>query len=146
VADVVIETKAGIIERCIAQVYLYYRGHEDGFRADQMRQDAVVINITRACEAAIDMAHRVALLRRLGPAMSSADRFRDLARARLIDRGLSERLVAMTGFRNVATHEYQKLKIEVVEAIAQGGIEDLRRFSRLMIEAHPAILPGNPGT
>ncbi len=126
-ADAVIETKAGIIERCIAQIHLYYRGHEDDFRADQMRQDAVVINITRACEAAIDIAQRVALLRKLGPATGSADRFRDLTRAHLIDRDLSERLAAMTSFRNLATHQYQKLRVDVVEAIAQGGVEDLRK-------------------
>ena len=144
-ADPVIEAKAGIIERCIAQVFAYFKGHEAEFREDQMRQDAVVINITRACEAAIDIAQRVALLRRLGPATGAADRFRDLARARLIDARLSQRLAAMTGFRNVATHEYQKLRIEVVEAIAGGEIEDLRKFAQLMMLAHPAIDP-DPGT
>ena len=47
--DRVLVEKAESLERCIAQVRTYYVGHEAEFRTDHMRQDAIILNLERAC-------------------------------------------------------------------------------------------------
>ena len=66
--------KAAIIRRCINRVTEDFRG--DPSRLDNFTiQDSIVLNILRACKAAIDLAmHRVAQ-GRLGIPQSSRDAF-----------------------------------------------------------------------
>jgi uncharacterized protein YutE (UPF0331/DUF86 family) len=53
--DDVVLNKAAIIERCWRRVRQEYR--DDPSRlSDQTRQDAIVLNLERACQAAIDLA------------------------------------------------------------------------------------------
>ena len=46
--------KLAIIERCLARIREEYAGHETELATDFTRQDAIVLNLQRACEAAID--------------------------------------------------------------------------------------------
>ena len=48
--------KVATIERCLERIAEDYVGHESAFETDFMRQDAIVLNLLRACEAAIDLA------------------------------------------------------------------------------------------
>ena len=73
--DEVLVSKAESIERCIRRVREIYVGHEREFEEDWMRQDAIILNLQRACEAAIDMANRMIKLRRLGYPKESKQSF-----------------------------------------------------------------------
>lgn len=53
-ADDVLLSKAGIIERCVRRSNEEYTGHESALETDHTRQDAIVLNLQRACEASID--------------------------------------------------------------------------------------------
>ncbi len=58
-ADEVILNKVAIIERCLKRIAQEYEDHEDDLETDYTRQDAIVLNLLRASEAAIDLAmHR----------------------------------------------------------------------------------------
>ena len=47
---------------------------------------------------------------------------------------MSERLKAMTGFRNIAVHDYQKLNLKIVQVIIEKYLEDLIRFSEIILK------------
>lgn len=59
-ADDVLLNKAASIERCLKRVREEYDGHEEEIATDFTRQDALVLNLLRACETAIDLAVHVA--------------------------------------------------------------------------------------
>ena len=40
----------------------------------------------------------------------------------------------MTGFRNIAVHEYQQLNIDIVVSIIRNGSADLVRFTEIVLE------------
>lgn len=61
-ADDVLLNKAAIIERCLQRIHEEYSGHESALETDYTRQDAIVLNLQRACEAAIDLAMHVSAL------------------------------------------------------------------------------------
>lgn len=126
--------KAQSIQRCIARARDEYRQAGDNFESDYTRQDAAMLNVTRACEQAIDLANYVVRREKLGVPTDSGDSFLLLARAGVVPNELSEHLRKMIGFRNTAVHEYQDLNIEIVRAVITESTEDLLEFSRLMLQ------------
>ncbi|MFO1048449.1 MAG: DUF86 domain-containing protein [Geminicoccaceae bacterium] len=136
--DALLLRKAASLERCIARVKGKYIGHEVEFDGDLDLQDVIVLNLQRACQLAIDMALRIGRTRRLALPADTAEMFKILAQAGLIDRALGDSLKRMVGFRNIAVHEYQELDLAKVRAIIEHRLDDLRAFSTAMIAADPS--------
>jgi uncharacterized protein YutE (UPF0331/DUF86 family) len=135
--DEILQRKAATLERCVARVRDKYRGNEPAFETDVDLQDIIVLNLQRACQTAIDMALRLGRLRRLAFPSDTAEIFRILAKAGLIDRELASSLARMVGFRNVAVHEYQELDLTKVRRIIEHRLDDLLAFSKAMLQADP---------
>ncbi|SDY89040.1 Protein of unknown function DUF86 [Nitrosomonas halophila] len=73
--DDVLINKAAAIERCVARAREEYEANPDGFVSDLTRQDATILNIQRACEAALDMGYYLIRRERLGVPQSARDVF-----------------------------------------------------------------------
>ncbi len=119
--------KGAVIERCIRRIHEEYTA--DPELKSFTHVDALTLNIERACQAAIDMAMHIVAQRRLGMPQSSGDAFRLLEKAELISGELRHSLTAMTGFRNIAIHEYQELDMSVLRFISEHGYKDLIDFA-----------------
>lgn len=130
--DDVLLNKAAIIERALARALDEYEGHENALETDFRRQDAIVLNLQRACQGAIDGAMHLVRVRRLGLPQESRDAFTMLRDADLIEHELTDRLHAMVGFRNVAIHDYQALSIPVLRGILERDHHDLQEFAQLL--------------
>lgn len=61
-ADDVIINKAATVERCIRRIQEDY---DTDFRTNFTKQDAVILNLERACQACIDMAAHTVKARKL---------------------------------------------------------------------------------
>jgi uncharacterized protein YutE (UPF0331/DUF86 family) len=133
--DDVVLNKAAAIERCIRRVREVYAGDPANLRDDLTKQDSIVLNLQRACEAAIDLAMYLVRRGRLGIPQESRDAFRLLVGAGQLDAALAERLLRMVGFRNVAVHDYTRLDLAIVRAIIEKHLDDLLRFSTAAIRA-----------
>ena len=138
--DDVLANKAAIIERCVARVREEYGGDDRNLHDDQRRQDSIVLNLQRACEAAIDAAMHVVRIRRLGIPQESSDAFALLREARLLDPALADRMLAMVGFRNVAVYDYRRLDLAIVRSIVVERLDDLPELARVLL-----LLPGKQG-
>lgn len=57
--DDVLINKAATIERCVARALEEYQIDPDTFSINYTRQDAAILNIQRACEAALDMGQHL---------------------------------------------------------------------------------------
>ena len=132
--DDVILNKVAIVERCLARIHEEYAGDEQNLRANLTRQDSIILNLQRACEAAIDLAMALVKDRRLGPPQESRHAFELLHDVGLIDGDLALRMAGMVGFRNVAVHDYRRLNLDVVNAIVTKRLGDFRDFARLALE------------
>lgn len=131
--DDVILNKATNIERCIQRIKEEYHGHQNEFESNYTIQDAIILNILRACETAIDMGNHVVRLRSLGLPQSSRDVFSLLENAKIIPEALSRHLQHMVGFRNIAVHNYTKLDLAIVRSIVENDVDHLLEFSRLLV-------------
>ena len=131
--DDVILNKAEIIERCVRRVREMHGGDSDVFRAELMRQESVLLNLQRACEAAIDLAMHLVRVDRLGIPKESRDAFDLLERSGFLPSELARPMRAMVGFRNVAVHDYRRLDLAVVDAIVARHLDDLLAFASLAL-------------
>jgi len=104
------------------------------FANDFTRQDAAILNIQRACEAALDMGQHLIRLHKLGVPQSSRDVFNLLATAGFIDSTLAEQLKKMIGFRNIAVHEYQRLQLPITAHIIQHRLGDFREYVTALLK------------
>lgn len=92
-----------------------------------------MLNIERACQAAIDLAMRAVKLRRLGLPKESRDAFDLLKSAGIIDDNVCTKMHGLVGFRNTAIHNYKKLDLNIVEAIITRHLDDFRTLSQELI-------------
>lgn len=134
-ADEVLLNKAAVIERCLARIAEEYQGREELLFTDFTRQDAIVLNLQRACEAAIDLAMHVARKHQLGLPQDARDAFTLLERAQILPQAIADRMRAMVGFRNVAVHQYQDLDLQVLRAILNHRLQDFPAFVRAVSAA-----------
>lgn len=67
-ADDVLINKAATIERCVKRARQEYTTDPSSFADDFTRQDAAILNIQRACEAALDMGQHLIRREKLGGA------------------------------------------------------------------------------
>ena len=119
--------KAAIIRRCLERIREEYR--EDPERLDNFTiQDAVVLNLLRACEAAIDLAMHIVASRSLGIPQSSRNAFELLEEHGVVSASAAQAMRNMVGFRNIAVHNYQRIERPVLEAILEKHLADFESF------------------
>ncbi len=121
------------IQRCVQRARDECQKAGDSFRTNFTYQDAAVLNVTRACEMAIDLANHIIRKEKLGIPCSSAESFQLLSRQGIISTELEKKMIAMVGFRNIAVHEYKKLNVEIVEHVIKHGLDDILVFTQLLI-------------
>ncbi len=134
-ADDVILNKTASIERRLRRITEEYGGNPQNLSGNQTKQDAIVLNLQRACETAIDLAMYVVRLKGLGLPQESRDAFALIEKAGLLPTELASRLQRMVGFRNVAIHEYIRLNLDILNTIVTTHLEDFRRFSSTIVKA-----------
>lgn len=124
------------IERCIEQIDKYYaRSSGQPFETDHLKQDAIGMNLQRACELAIDIANHLIKTRKLGLPQDSRDSFALLHRANLINTDQMKMLQAMVGFRNILVHEYQKLDMQIMVDVIEHRMRGLLDFANTALKA-----------
>lgn len=129
----VILNKTTTIERCIHRIQEVYAGNPENLK-DFTKQDSIILNIQRACEASIDLAMHIVSERKLGVPKASRDGFRLLQEADLLDATLAKTLMNMVGFRNIAVHDYQALELDILEAILEKHIGDFKLFTQVVLQ------------
>jgi uncharacterized protein YutE (UPF0331/DUF86 family) len=137
VADDIVLNKSEIIENSLRRIREEYGGKSERLRLDQTRQDAILLNLERACQAAIDLGMHLVRRGKLGLPKESRDAFVLLHSAGLIDDDLLKKMSGLVGFRNTAIHNYKKLDLDIVEAILNKHLEDFRILVRIALQAKP---------
>lgn len=127
--DDVVMQKLASIDRCLRSVREYVAG-DSGRLHEPIVLDAVVLNIQRACEQAIDAACREVSRRALGVPADGADAFTILEREKVLTTSAADRMRRMVGFRNVAVHEYRKLDPAVVRTVVEHRLGDFEALCR----------------
>ncbi len=132
--DDIILAKAEIIERCLVRIESIQAERPGPLTEDLLKQDAILLNLERACQAAIDLAMHRIRIHRLGIPRESRDAFTLLEKSNRLDASLAQRLRGMVGFRNIAIHNYQELDPDIVEDVLKHRLPDLQAFAQQSLQ------------
>ena len=125
--DVVLN-KVATIERCVNRVREVY-GDNPKNLMDFTKQDSIILNIQRACEASIDLAMHIVSDLKLGLPKTSREAFKLLEENNIINHALAKTLMNMVGFRNIAVHVYQTIELNILQAIIENHLNDFKIFT-----------------
>ncbi|MEL3963131.1 type VII toxin-antitoxin system HepT family RNase toxin [Lysinibacillus endophyticus] len=128
----VILNKIATIERCIKRVKDVYENNAANLK-DFTKQDSIILNIQRACEACIDLAMHIVSEKKLGLPKTSRDAFKLLLDANIIESRLALSLMNMVGFRNIAVHDYQSIELDILQAIIEKHLVDFTEYTRTIL-------------
>ncbi len=126
--DIVIN-KLATIKRCLQRINEEYTD-EVSFKANFTKQDSVILNLQRACEASIDICNHLIKKQSLGIPQSARDSFELVAKAGIISDENRDQLKNMVGLRNIAVHDYQALNIDIVISVINLHLKDFEAFSK----------------
>jgi uncharacterized protein YutE (UPF0331/DUF86 family) len=132
-ADDVLINKAATIERCVRRARDEYATDPATFATNFTRQDAAILNIQRACEAALDMGQHLIRRERLGIPQSARDVFTLLAQGGWITPLLADNLKRMVGFRNIAVHDYESLQLPITIRIIETHLDEFLDYSQTLL-------------
>ncbi|WP_416044811.1 type VII toxin-antitoxin system HepT family RNase toxin [Clostridium tyrobutyricum] len=130
--DVVLN-KISVIERCIKRIKEEYDNNPENLK-NYTKQDSIILNIQRACEASIDLSMHIISERKFGIPQNSRDAFEILFNNKIIDENVMRELKSMVGFRNIAVHDYQTVNLDIVKAVIENHIDDLKKFSSSILK------------
>ncbi|WP_027410017.1 type VII toxin-antitoxin system HepT family RNase toxin [Anoxybacteroides tepidamans] len=128
----VILNKVSIIERCIKRIHEEYENNPKHLE-NYTKQDSIVLNLQRACEASIDLAMHIVAQKKLGLPQTSRDAFSLLEQHGIIPPSLSQKMKAMVGFRNIAVHDYQELNLMILQKILDHHLTDFTEFTKTIL-------------
>ena len=132
----IVAEKVDSAERSLKRVNSHRGESLEQFLSNNDAQDIVLFHLMQSIQACIDLAAHVVSDEELGLAASTRDFFYLLSDNGVISRDLSERMIKAVGFRNLVAHEYAKLDLERVYAIAAEGAKDVEEFLRVVVRRY----------
>jgi uncharacterized protein YutE (UPF0331/DUF86 family) len=92
------------------------------------KQDIFILNLQRAVQACIDLATHIVASGSLGMPETVRENFEILKDSDVIDADLALKMEKMTGFRNIAIHDYQALDLDILKSILANNLQDMEEF------------------
>ena len=124
--DVVL-AKVATIQKCLERIR-EVTSLDPASLDDINRQDIFVLNLQRAIQASIDLASHIVASEGLGLPETVRDNFTLLRDKNVIDPETASKMEKMTGFRNIAIHDYQALNLDILKSILTCNLRDLEDF------------------
>jgi uncharacterized protein YutE (UPF0331/DUF86 family) len=128
----VVLDKFETIEKCINRINEEYNGNSDNLQ-DYRKEDIIVWNLQRSCEAVLDLAMYVVSTRKLGLPQNKREAFVLLEENKIISHELSKNMQGMVGFRNIAVHDYKEIDEDILKDVIENHLEDLLNFARTIL-------------
>ncbi len=123
--DRIILRKADSVQRRIKRIE---QEKQYNLFEDVVHQDALLLNLQRACQSVIDIAAILVKEKQIGSPNGTYELFEILFEHEIIGAPLYESMRAMVGFRNILVHDYTELDLNIVLSIADHRLKDLNAF------------------
>ncbi len=126
----VIQNKVATIEKCVLRIESEM-SHD--WKNNYTHQDALLLNLERACQATIDAANHIIKTKKLGLPKQNRESFDLLQQGDIINESLASEMKKMVGFRNIAVHDYSSLNLQVVENVLHTKLIYFKQFCESII-------------
>ena len=131
--DVVL-SKISNIKKCIKRIKdttkLDPKSLENNFDV----QDIFVLNLQRAIQATFDITNNIIKKYNLELPVNYKSGFVILEKHNFIDAKITEKMIKMAGFRNIAVHDYETINVDILKSILKNNLQDFEDFYTQIIE------------
>ena len=131
-------TSIAVIENKISTVkkYLHILGPFKKYSSEEIEGDitirgAVERYLYLAIQGTIDLAEAVLAYKKLRKPSTLSEIFHILNEEKIITKELTDHMVAMTGFRNILAHDYEKINYAIVHDVLQNRLPDVETFLKI---------------
>lgn len=124
----VIENKISDIRKYLKILERYKKYSKEEILDDIDIKGAAERYLYLAAQATIDLAEAVIAYRNLRKPATLGESFYILNEEGIVDTVLMEKLVKMTGFRNIIAHDYGKIDYDIVYKAIHDGAKDIEEF------------------
>jgi uncharacterized protein YutE (UPF0331/DUF86 family) len=125
---VVIENKISDARKYLKILERYKKFPMAEILEDVDKKGALERYLYLAVQSAIDLADSVVSYKKFRKPTTMSESFHILNEEQIISSGLAEKMIKMTGFRNVIAHDYEKVDYEVIENVLKKGFDDIGEF------------------
>lgn len=133
-----IEEKLESLHRYVKRVETKCPETAEILATDWDLQDIIALNLSRAVHLCVDIgAHILSTTEAKAPA-TMAETFDILATQKILTLDLASRLKKAVGFRNIAVHDYQTVNWEIVHALCNHRLVDIKEFAQSVTRAMAA--------
>lgn len=130
----VIENKISATKKYLKILEGYKKYSQQEIEENVDIRGAVERYLYLATQATIDLAEAVIAFKNLRKPTSLSESFYILNEEGIVSKELTEKMVGMTGFRNVIAHDYEKINYTIVYEVLQHGLEDVEEFLTIISE------------
>lgn len=128
----IILNKISTIERCINRIHEEYENNPH-YLENHTKQDSIVLNLQRACEASIALAMHIVAEKKLGIPQKSQDAFTLLEVEGIIPSSLSQKMHEMVRFRDSAIHDYEEINLVILQKIIEDHLVNFLQFTKTIL-------------
>ena len=126
-------SKASSVQRCLKRIKDVTSLDPESLE-NQDKQDIFVLNLQRAIQAGIDLAAHIVASEALGIPQTVRENFSLLQNKGIISRDMTVKMQKMTGFRNIAVHDYQTMDPKILKSVLTKDLKDLEDFYVAVLE------------
>jgi len=127
-----LENQISTVKKYLHMIERYHAFSQEHIANNIDIRGAVERYLYLLAQSAIDLGESVIAYRRLRKPGTMSEIFHILREEGIIDEELLGRMTAMTGFRNVIAHDYEEVDYGIVYHILHEGVEDIRRYVRVI--------------
>lgn len=123
--------KISIIERCIKRIHEEYESNPKNLE-NFTKQDSVILNLQRACEASIALAMHIIALKKFELPHNSLDAFLILEKEGILTPSLSLKMQSIVEFRNISVDD-QKINLKILKNILDEHLIDFFEYTKTIL-------------
>lgn len=131
----VLENKISAVRKYLQVLKRYQEMNFSEIANDVDKRGAVERYLYLVSQATIDLADAMVSYKKLRKPLTMGETFHILQAENLIDDELADKMIKMTGFRNVIAHDYDKVNYEIVENVLRNGLKDVEKFAKKIEES-----------
>lgn len=128
----VIENKISAVKKYQGIVDSYKRYSQQEIEANIDLRGAVERYLYLMVQATIDLADALVAYKQFRKPTSMSESFDILNEEGIIPKELTEKMVKMTGFRNIIAHDYEKINYDIVYDVLHNGVKDIKDFIKIV--------------
>ncbi len=127
----IIGNKISAVRKYLKILERYKRYSKKELENDVDIKGAVERYLYLAIQATIDLAEAIIAYKDLRKPATLSETFHILKEENIISTELAEKMVKMSGFRNIIAHVYEKLNYDIVYDVLQKGLKDIEEFLKI---------------